>query len=205
MPPSAGYSSSENPKARCAIEAVCLALIKAEAKLNLLDAKVGDGDTGTTMAGAARAVLKDIDTLPLANDAQLCAALSGKFAKVMGGSSGVLLSILVAATGRSRTEGATWPDALSAGLARVEYYGGAREGDRTLLDALHPAIRALQAGGALKAASEAAEAGAAKTAEMTSARSGRSSYLSARDLAGNPDPGAVAAAIALRALQGALS
>jgi triose/dihydroxyacetone kinase / FAD-AMP lyase (cyclizing) len=194
------FKPSKNVERKHAIESVCAAIIQAEAHLNLLDAKVGDGDTGSTMANAARAVVAAIDKLPLANDAHLCGALADQFAKVMGGSSGVLLSILSAATGHALGQGASWAAALNAGLDRVEFYGGAREGDRTMLDALRPAIRVLEKGGDLTAAAAAAEIGAEKTAGMTSARAGRSSYLAAHSLKGVPDPGAVAAAKALRAL-----
>jgi triose/dihydroxyacetone kinase / FAD-AMP lyase (cyclizing) len=200
-PLGATYSASANPESRRAIEAVCAAIIGSEAELNLLDAKVGDGDTGTTMADAARSVLAAIDQLPLDNSAQLCAAISDRFTKIIGGSSGVLLSILFAATSGKLAEGASWPFALSAGLDRVEYYGGAREGDRTMLDAFRPAVRSLANGGGLSGAVLAAEAGAANTAKMSLARAGRSSYLAARDLDGVPDPGAVAVAKAFGALQ----
>ncbi len=196
----AAYAPSANPQVRRAVETVSTAIIAAEADLNLLDAKVGDGDTGTTMANAARAVLGTVDKLPLANDAQLAGALADTFAKGMGGSSGVLLSILASATGHALAGGSPWGAALSFGLARMEYYGGAKEGDRTMLDALRPAVRALEKGEGLGAAAAAAQAGAASTANMTSARAGRSSYLAARDLQGVPDPGAVAIATALQAL-----
>ncbi len=199
-PQAAGYAASQRPETRRAVEGVAKAIIGAEAELNLLDAKVGDGDTGTTMAGAARNVLGAIDTLPFADNAQLCGALADTFAKSMGGSSGVLLSILSAATGHALAAGSPWPVALAAGLDRMEYYGGAREGDRTMLDALRPAVRALADGKGLSGAAAAAGDGAAKTATMTSARAGRSSYLAARDLEGVPDPGAVAMAKAFRAL-----
>ena len=200
-PLGATYVASPNPQAKRAVEAVCKALIASEAELNLLDAKVGDGDTGTTMAGAARSVLSAIDHLPLNNSAQLCAAVSDRFTKIMGGSSGVLLSILFAATSSKLAEGASWPAALGAGLDRMEYYGGAREGDRTMLDAFRPAVRALENGDGLNGAALAAEAGAAQTAKMPMARAGRSSYLASRDLDGVPDPGAVAVAKAFGALR----
>jgi triose/dihydroxyacetone kinase / FAD-AMP lyase (cyclizing) len=199
-PVAASHAASQNPATRRAVEAVAKAIVAAEAELNLLDAKVGDGDTGTTMAGAARNVLSALDTLPLADNAELCAALADTFATSMGGSSGVLLSIMSSATGRALATGAAWPAALAAGLDRVEYYGGSREGERTMLDALRPAVRALADGKGLAGAAAAASDGAAKTAEMTSARAGRSSYVSAGDLKGVPDPGAVAMAKALHAL-----
>ncbi|WP_026012157.1 DAK2 domain-containing protein, partial [Singulisphaera acidiphila] len=88
--------------------------------------------------------------------------------------------------------------------------GGSRLGDRTMLDALLPALEALEASldasdtptEALDAAAEAAEAGSEATARM-SPRRGRSSYLGDRVL-GHPDPGAVAVAVWLRAVASAL-
>ena len=195
--------ASGNPAARRAIEAVCSAVSDAEGELNLLDAKVGDGDTGTTMANAARAVRGALDSLPLADPALMCIALGNHFATVMGGSSGVLLSIFATATGHGLAGGAGWGAALGAGLERMEYYGGAKEGDRTMLDALRPAVRALESGADISAAAQAAEAGAAKTALMNVARAGRSSYLAAADLQGVRDPGAAAMAMALKALAAA--
>jgi triose/dihydroxyacetone kinase / FAD-AMP lyase (cyclizing) len=194
------YQPSNDPSTRQAIESVCAAIVGSEAELNLIDAKVGDGDTGTTMANAARAVHGAIDSLPMADPPQLARALADQFTKVMGGSSGVLLSIFAAATGRALSDGAPLATALGAGLDRMEYYGGAKEGDRTMLDALRPAVRALAKGDGIAGAVAAADAGAAATAAMTSARAGRSSYLAAHDLNGVPDPGAVAVARALRAI-----
>ncbi|MFH6785303.1 MULTISPECIES: dihydroxyacetone kinase subunit DhaK [Methylobacterium] len=190
---------SHDPAVAAALEAVCTALIAAEAELNALDARVGDGDTGSTFASAARAVLADRNRLPQAEPAALCRALADRLARVAGGSSGVLMSIFFEAAGSGLARGMGWPEALEAGVARLQAHGGARPGDRTLLDALVPALRALSAGG-LDAAARAAEAGAAATARMTRAGTGRSSYLAAADLAGVEDPGAVAVARAFAAL-----
>jgi dihydroxyacetone kinase len=190
---------SRDPAMAGAITAIGTALIAAEDELNALDARVGDGDTGTTFASAARAVLADLDRLPQAEPAALCRALSDRLARVAGGSSGVLMSIFFAATGSALAEGAAWPASLARGVERLQAHGGARPGDRTLLDALVPAVEALPAGG-LAAAARAAEAGAAATAGMTRAGTGRSSYLAAADLAGVEDPGAVAVARAFAAL-----
>ena len=71
----------------------CQILIKAEADLNALDAKSGDGDTGSTLAGAARALLGALDRLPLADHTQLFRAIGQELSQTMGGSSGVLLAI----------------------------------------------------------------------------------------------------------------
>jgi len=84
----------------------------------------------------------------------------------------------------------------------VRNYGGAGPGDRTLLDALIPALEALKSGG-LDAASAAARTGAAATARMDRAATGRSSYLAAVDLAGVEDPGAAGVAAAFEALAAA--
>ncbi|URD34336.1 dihydroxyacetone kinase subunit DhaK [Methylobacterium tardum] len=182
--------------------AVAEALIAAEAALNALDAKVGDGDAGTTFAGAARAVKADLDRLPQADPAALCRALAERIGRAVGGSSGVLGSIFFAAAASALSDGAAWPDALAEGVARVQGYGGADRGDRTLLDALIPAVEALKTGD-LQAAAEAAREGAAATARMERAGAGRSSYLAAGDLAGVQDPGAAGVAAAFAALAGA--
>ncbi|AWB21624.1 DAK2 domain-containing protein [Methylobacterium currus] len=194
-------SPSYDPAVARAITAICTALIGAEAALNALDARVGDGDTGTTFAAAARAVLADLDRLPQAEPAALCGALSDRLARVAGGSSGVLMSIFFAATGSGLADGLGWPGSLDRGAARLQAHGGARPGDRTLLDALVPALAALPEGG-LAAAARAAEAGATATARMIRAGTGRSSYLAAGDLDGVEDPGAVAVARAFAALSG---
>jgi len=84
---------------------------------------------------------------------------------------------------------------LGRGLARMQAYGGARPGDRTMIDALAPAIAGLFQGG-VKAAAEAAVGGAQATASMGKARAGRAAYVNAGNLAGVIDPGARAVAIA---------
>jgi dihydroxyacetone kinase len=186
-----------------AIVRACEALVAAQAELDALDAKVGDGDTGSTFATAARAVLAGKDGLPLADAPALCGALGDQLAKVMGGSSGILLSIGLSAMGAALREpagAAAWARALRAGLQRIAEYGGAREGDRTMLDALGPATTALEAGGGLAAAAAAAREGAARTRDMLEARAGRSSYVPTAALRGVPDPGALAMARLFEAL-----
>lgn len=193
------FTPSQDALAAGRIASVAKALIAAEADLNALDAKVGDGDTGTTFAGAARAVLAEIDRLPQADAPALARALAERIGRAAGGSSGVLASIFFAAAGAALAGGSGWPDALSDGVARVRAYGGAGPGDRTLLDALIPAIEALKTGD-LGAAASAAREGARATAGMSRAATGRSSYLAAGDLQGVEDPGAAAIALAFAAL-----
>lgn len=196
------FTPSHDPVTAARIAAVARALIAAEDRLNALDAKVGDGDAGTTFAGAARAVRDGLDRLPQADPAALCRALAERIGRAVGGSSGVLASIFFAAAASALAAGAAWPEALAEGVARVQGYGGARAGDRTLLDALIPAVEALRSGD-LQAAAVAAREGAAATATMDRAGAGRSSYLAAGDLAGVQDPGAAGVAEAFAALAGA--
>ena len=180
--------ASTHPVRRALIESCCLALIASEGDLNALDAKSGDGDTGSTLAGASRALNAALDRLPLADPTQLYRAIGMELSQTMGGSSGVLLAIFFAAAGDASSSGKSWIGALSAGLDRVMQVGGAKPGDRTMIDALAPALAALPDG--LSAAAKAARAGADATAKMTRAKAGRSSYLSADKLAGHVDPGA---------------
>ena len=184
--------ASAHPARKQLIETCCDIFLTMEADLNALDAKSGDGDTGTTLATAARALKGAVDRLPLADLTQLFRAIGEELSQTMGGSSGVLLAIFFSAAGDASASGKTPIDALRAGLERVQEVGGARAGDRTMIDALEPALAALPDG--IPAAAAAARAGADRTAEITKARAGRASYISPDMLAGHNDPGAEAIA-----------
>ena len=179
---------SPHPARRALLERCCTALIAVEKELNALDAKSGDGDTGSTLATAARALHGALDRLPLADPTQLYRAIGVELSQTMGGSSGVLLAIFFAAAGDASAGGKNWIGALTAGLDRVMQVGGAAPGHRTMIDAMAPALSALPDG--VAAAAKAARAGADSTAGMTRAKAGRASYLSADKLAGFNDPGA---------------
>lgn len=183
---------SRNDATRALIERCCNALIAAEGDLNALDAKSGDGDTGSTLATAARALLKALDRLPLADHTQLYRAIGLELSQTMGGSSGVLLAIFFAAAGDASASGANTIDALKAGLDRVQQVGGARGGDRTMIDALAPALEELSH--SPSGAAAAARAGADATAQIRRARAGRASYLAENSILGHNDPGAEAVA-----------
>lgn len=185
---------SSNPALRHLVERACDVLVANEAALNALDAKVGDGDTGSTMAGAARNLKANLDGMALANPDDFFAALSGILSKTMGGSSGVLLAILFAAAGSASAKEKNWPLTLQTGLRRMMEYGGAKPGDRTMIDALEPALAALVSGKSVAEAAVAARNGANATAMMVKANAGRSSYVSAANLRGIVDPGAEAVA-----------
>lgn len=183
---------SANDKTAAIIAQCCDLLIAAENDLNLLDAKSGDGDTGSTLATAARALSGALDRMPLADLTQLFRAIGNELSQTMGGSSGVILAIFFGATGDACASGKPTPKALMAGLDRISQVGGAHQGDRTMVDALEPALRALP-GGIAKAA-QAARAGADATAAMGRAKAGRASYVPEENLLGHNDPGAEAVA-----------
>lgn len=170
----------------------CEVLIAAENDLNALDAKSGDGDTGSTLAGAARALISAVDRLPLADHTQLYRAIGLELSQTMGGSCGVLLAIFFAAAGDAASSGLPMREALQAGLRRMQEIGGACPGDRTMVDALAPALDALEE--SLPEAAKAARAGADRTAHMSKANAGRASYVNAKHLVGHADPGAEAVA-----------
>ena len=170
----------------------CEVLIAAENDLNALDAKSGDGDTGSTLAGAARALISAVDRLPLADHTQLYRAIGLELSQTMGGSCGVLLAIFFAAAGDAASSGLPMREALQAGLRRMQEIGGARPGDRTMVDALAPALDVLEE--SLPQAAKAARAGADRTAHMSKANAGRASYVNAKHLVGHADPGAEAVA-----------
>ncbi len=195
---SKGYKSSKNAALAALVTKACDILIKAEPVLNALDAKVGDGDTGSTIATAARHVQTALPLMPQAKLDQFFAATSDALTRTMGGSSGVLLAIFFSAASQAAAGGATWQKALVAGLDKMMAYGGAKPGDRTMIDALMPALAALPKG--VGAAAKAAREGADATAKMKSARAGRSSYVSASNLSGVTDPGAEAIAVLLEGL-----
>ncbi|WP_316399186.1 dihydroxyacetone kinase subunit DhaK [Bradyrhizobium sp. 33ap4] len=176
----------------------CKALIAAEEDLNALDARAGDGDTGTTLASAASALIQNVGQLPLSDPTQLYRTLGQELSQTMGGSSGVLLAIFFAAAGDAVSSGHSSIDALKVGLARMQEVGGAQPGDRTMIDALLPALDALPQG--LNDAARAAREGANLTATMSKAHAGRAVYISAERLTGHADPGAEAVARLLESL-----
>jgi len=189
---------SANERTRATIEHVADLLIAAEAGLNALDAKSGDGDTGSTLATAARALKGSLDRMPLADLTQLFPALGNELSQTMGGSSGVILAIYFNAAGDACANGLTIHQALREGLRRVSEVGGAQVGDRTMIDALAPGLEAMDRG--LAAAAAAARAGADSTAAIHRAKAGRAAYVPEKNLRGHNDPGAEAVAILFEGL-----
>jgi len=189
---------SADPQTRATLDNVADLLIAAEAKLNELDAKSGDGDTGSTLATAARALKDSLDRMPLADLTQLFPALGNELSQTMGGSSGVILAIYFNAAGDACAGGAPVEQALVEGLERVSQVGGAHVGDRTMIDALSPALDALPNG--IAAAAAAARTGADSTANIHRAKAGRAAYVPEENLKGHNDPGAEAVALLFEGL-----
>lgn len=135
----------------------------------------------------------------------LFAGLADAVSASMGGTSGVLLELMfrkmTSTLSNFESIGlAEMCQAFQEGVNAIILYGGATEGSRTMLDAMIPAAKVLVQTNNVKAAANTAKEGADKTATMKLASAGRSNYLSAEQLEGTPDPGAVAVAIVLEAL-----
>lgn len=199
----------------------CSAALVADVdRLNELDRISGDGDCGHTMEKIAGAITATAHSFAPASDdpsaraTVLLQALALGVGEAAGGTSGVLYAIMLQTAANSmasQTEGSVavrLATAFHAATDAASHYASAVPGNRTMLDALVPAADAACAGSArgdsalsiLAAVAAAAEAGATSTADMVP-RAGRSSYLSFDVVKGHPDPGAVAAATWLTALQ----
>jgi triose/dihydroxyacetone kinase / FAD-AMP lyase (cyclizing) len=204
-----GLQTEAGRKAKLAIESACQDLIAAEDELTEMDRITGDGDLGASMARAAKAVQGSIDNYPLDNIAATLKAVGHTLRRELGGSSGPLYGVLFLRSGSvleitHETDLARWTRALDQGCQAISELGGAKPGDRTMLDALDPFTQTLKRAIGVKvtpeaifAAVAAAERGVTETAQMKP-KLGRSSYLGERVL-GYPDPGAKAVSIWLRA------
>ncbi|KVG81790.1 dihydroxyacetone kinase [Burkholderia ubonensis] len=195
---------------RPALHAVARTLIDNEATLAELDAAAGDGDLGASMHRAAQAIL-ELPDAAYGTPAGALAALGATLRRAIAGSSGPFYATALLRASRRLADVAEpsardWATAFRSAVESIGELGGARAGDRTMLDALVPAVdafgRALEddrnGAAAWAVAVEAAERGAQETARMTP-RAGRASYLGERAI-GTPDGGAVAVAYWLRAL-----
>ncbi|MFF2845686.1 dihydroxyacetone kinase subunit DhaK [Streptomyces sp. NPDC058001] len=173
--------------------------------LTNLDQRAGDGDFGDNFtSGVTRAVTRARE-----DDTAGMTALADAFTTHVGGTSGPLFGILfqhlaLALGDEAHADTAALAAACAAAVADIARIGGARVGDRTLLDALAPAADSLEASARsgraapLTSAAVAAIKGAHRTAELT-ARRGRSSYVGDHAI-GVADPGAIAVALICTAL-----
>ena len=181
-----------------------------------LDAAIGDGDHGTNMVRGFEAVVKAVDADKTLPPGKLLVLSGRTLVSTVGGASGPLWGSALRSGGRvlgdqSSFDAAQLVDVLAAALASVKDLGTAAVGDKTMVDALEPAVDTLRsrvdAGAriedAVADAAEAAEKGMRGTVPMQ-ARKGRASYLGERSV-GHQDPGATSTALIVRALQKAVS
>jgi dihydroxyacetone kinase-like protein len=185
------------------------------AELTRLDAAIGDADHGTNMDRGFRAVRERVLTQDGADLSTLFKQTGMTLISTVGGAGGPLYGTVFLRMGQvaAGKEGLTLEevaDALAAALEGVQLRGKAQRGDKTMVDALGPAVDALRgaaadgadAAAAMGAAAAAAEEGAAATIPMLAKR-GRASYLGERSV-GHQDPGATSTALMIRSLAEAL-
>jgi dihydroxyacetone kinase-like protein len=199
------------------LEGSAVALHEQRDYLTQLDAAIGDADHGTNMdRGFSSVVAKLAELDESTAPGRILVTAGSTLVSTVGGASGPLWGTALRRAGRSigdatEFEGAALGLALEAALAGVVELGAASPGDKTMVDALEPAVRVLreriEAGSptdeALTAAREAAEQGMQGTVPLRATK-GRASYLGERSI-GHQDPGATSTVLILRALEQAVS
>lgn len=183
------------------LTAVAASVEREADRLTELDSAIGDADHGSNLRRGFRAVTGALEQDQAATPAAVLTLAGRQLISTVGGASGPLYGTLLRRTGKALGDGgevsrALLAEALGAGVAAVAQLGGAKAGDKTMLDALEPAVAAL--GTSFTAAAEAAEQGALATVPLQ-ARKGRASYLGARSV-GHQDPGATSSALIIAAL-----
>ena len=191
-----------------AVRALAAAIDEHHVELTTLDRAIGDGDHGENLNKGFRAVVAKLDAERPDSPAAVLKLVATTLISTVGGASGPLFgtAFLRAATAAGDADvldAAAVRAALTAARDGVVQRGKADPGDKTMVDALSPAVEAASDGGdsvpdLLAAAAAAAEQGALDTEPLV-ARKGRASYLGERS-AGHRDPGAQSTALLLRAL-----
>lgn len=207
-PPAAQTGVGLAPVLRPRIEAIAHALLSHVDHFTELDSLAGDGDLGISVERAARALL-DLPDAEYHSHQTLLLAIARTLRRVVGGSSGPFYAIGLARGARplAGTQDPSpdqWLTAFEAAVDAVEELGGARVGDRTMVDALRPAVEEMRRQRVanlpldISAIAAAAQDGARRTAQMPP-RLGRASYLGDR-ASGVEDGGAAVVATWLGAL-----
>ncbi|MFG2501046.1 dihydroxyacetone kinase subunit DhaL [Streptomyces sp. NPDC048441] len=178
------------------------ALVDREAeRLTELDSPIGDADHGSNLQRGFAAVAGVLEKEAPATPGAVLTLAGRQLISTVGGASGPLYGTLLRRTGKALGDATEvgqqeFADALRTGVDAVSALGGAVPGDKTMLDALVPAVDAL--GGSFGAARDAANEGALATIPLQ-ARKGRASYLGERSI-GHQDPGATSSALLFDAL-----
>jgi dihydroxyacetone kinase-like protein len=185
--------------------------------LTQLDAAIGDADHGTNMDRGFTAVVEKLGGLESSDPpGRLLTTAGSTLVSTVGGASGPLWGTALRRAGRALGDASEFDanqlaDALNAALDGVVELGAAQEGDKTMVDALAPAVRRLReelAGGAaleaaLTAARAASEEGMRATVPLQASK-GRASYLGERSI-GHQDPGATSTVLIISALEQAIA
>jgi phosphoenolpyruvate---glycerone phosphotransferase subunit DhaL len=188
------------------------AVAQHRTELVRLDTAIGDGDHGTNMDRGMRKAVERLDGVDAGDIGADLKAVGMALVSSVGGAAGPLYGTLflqmgTAAAGKSELDLDGWTAAVEAGVQGVQTRGKAEPGDKTMIDALLPAIEALKQGGelgdALTRSADAAEEGMKATIPLE-ARKGRASYLGPRSV-GHQDPGATSSAMLLRTAAETLS
>lgn len=192
------------------IKAFAEAIAANKDYLTQLDSAIGDADHGVNMHRGFQAVLTKLPTVADKDIGTLFKTVGMTLVSTVGGASGPLygtffIQLGTATAGKLEFTMADWQAALEAGVNGVVMRGKANPGDKTMVDALTPALAALKAAAAnaaplpeaLRQAAEAAEQGMLATTPLV-ARKGRASYLGERS-AGHQDPGATSTHLLLKA------
>lgn len=170
-------------------------------RLTALDSPIGDADHGSNLRRGFTAVRAALENEDPGTPGAVLVLAGRQLISTVGGASGPLYGTLLRRTGKDLGDAAEvdetrFAEALRVGVDAVMQLGGAAPGDKTMIDALVPAVDALSAG--FEAARSAAEQGAQATTPLQ-ARKGRASYLGERSI-GHQDPGATSAALLIAAL-----
>jgi dihydroxyacetone kinase-like protein len=183
---------------------------RARDELTALDAAIGDADHGSNMARGFAAVAADLAASPPPDISSALKAAAMTLIRTVGGAAGPLygtffLRASAVCAGLAELSPADWLAAFRQGVEGVRQRGKAGPGDKTMLDALLPAVQAMQEALAegqglpdmLWRAEQAARAGMEGTIPLQ-ARKGRASYLGERSV-GHQDPGATSSYLLVRA------
>jgi dihydroxyacetone kinase-like protein len=198
------------------LESAADAIHEQRDSLMRYDAEIGDADHGANMDRGFAAVAEQLQALEDPSPRDVLVTAGSTLVATVGGASGPLWGSALRRAGRVLGDEPEFgpgelADALDAALTAVVELGGAEVGDKTMVDALAPAVWAFRAclerGGtvaeAAAAARAAAEDGASSTASLQ-ARKGRASYVAERSI-GHRDPGAASTLIILAALEETLA
>ncbi len=198
------------------VRAFTAAIAENKEYLTELDSAIGDADHGINMNRGMQAVLAKLEGGGQADVGALLKTVGMTLVSTVGGASGPLYGTLFlqmgsSAAGKPELSEEDWAAALAAGVAGVQRRGKAELGDKTMIDALVPAVEALRsslaggatAGEALHRSTEAAHDGMTATIPLV-ARKGRASYLGERS-ANHQDPGATSSWLLLRTAEETLA